>query len=483
MTGAHDRVARDPTTGWRTVARLEWRVLRRDPAALGVLGLFAVLLLATAIAGGRYATEVRSGLERAARHESERHAALRAQLVALDSAGAAPQGRDPRDPLWMGQEGAARVATLPPAPLAAIAVGQRDLHPQALRVDTGVHVAAERETETPLSGPSRLTTGAFDPAFLFVVLFPLVVIALTYELLTGERERGTLAMLLAQPISQRALVVGKAGARLTAVTVVTLLFALFGLLVAGADLSAGAADVGLYALVLGVWALFWFAAAIAVNAWGRTSAGNALLLFGLWLLVVVLVPGLVRTGVDLLHPPPSRVEVLHEAREAAQAIERELAGIEGRHDRDPRSRDHARRLVEAQRELAERTAPVLAGVRSKLEERRAMLAGLRFLSPAIAVQLALEDIAGSGAVRHQRFDAQVDRLHSDLQAFFFAKVRAGARLSIADLERIPSWRFEEEPLRDRAARILVGVLGLLVGAGALFGLALPGLRRIGRLAA
>ncbi|MFT5435353.1 MAG: ABC-2 type transport system permease protein, partial [Myxococcota bacterium] len=317
---------------WRTVLKLEWRILRRDKAALGVLAIFAAFLIVAAVAGGRYASTMADGLDKGDSQQADRFDSLRTELAGQKTG---PLGaKDARDPAWMGQEGAGRLATLPPAPLAPVAVGQRDLHPQAVRVTTDSHLTSERETETPMSGPTRLMTGAFDPAFLFVVLFPLVIIALSYELLSGERERGTLAMLLSQPVTQGSLVLGKAGARAIALCGVTLVFALAGLLIAGADLTAPGAllQAALYALILVAWAIFWFAAAVAVNAFGSTSARNALLLVGLWLIIVVVAPGLIHVGVDAVYPAPSRIELMHEAREAARDVEQELDGLEGRHD-------------------------------------------------------------------------------------------------------------------------------------------------------
>ncbi len=465
---------------WRTVCRLEWRILRRDRAALAVLALFAAFLLVAAFSGGRRASTLAGVLERAQAAEVGRLAALRTRLVDLESSGAPLTANDPRDPAWMGQKGAARLAILPPGPLAAVALGQRDLHPQAVRVSSGMHLTAERETETPMSGPTRLTTGPFDPAFLFVVLFPLVIIALTYELLSGERERGTLAMLLSQPLSQSALVFGKASARILALCVVTLAFALVGLLVAGATLEP--LPVALYAGVLVAWAVFWFAASIAVNAWGRTSAGNALLLVGLWLAVVVVVPGLVSVAVDTVYPAPSRVELLHEAREAAQEVERDRADLEGRHDRDTRTADYARDVVAVQEALAQRAAPILDELRAQVRSRQQLLERLRFASPAIVVQLALEDVAGSGARRHHRFETQVDALHVRFRAHFHDRIRAGQRFSAADLDAIPHLVYVEEPAADLVSRVLSGGLALLLAAALLFGIALPGLRRVGRLA-
>ena len=468
---------------WRTVLRLEWRILRRDRAALSVLTLFAAFLVAAAIAGGRYADKLETGLLRAQAEEAERLTAHRSALVELQSGETPLSARDPRDAVWMGQEGAARLAVLPPAPLASVAVGQRDLHPQAVRVDTGMQLTSERETETPMSGPTRLMTGAFDPAFLFVVLFPLVVIALSYELLSGERERGTLAMLLSQPVSQRALVLGKAGARAIALCLVTLVFAVVGLLIAGADLATSGAwlHVALYGFVLVTWAAFWFAAGIAVNAYGSSSARNALLLVGLWLLLVVIVPGLVHVAVESVYPPPSRLELLHEAREAGREIERELVGLEGRHDLNTQADGYARRVLEVQEELARRSEPVLTELRDRLDERQALVDTLRFISPAIAVQLALEDVAGAGATRHRRFDAQVHGFHERYRAFFASHVRGEARLSAPDLDALPAWTFEEEAESTLVWRVLLGALGLLVGIAVLLGIAWPGLRRVGSL--
>ncbi len=471
------------TSTWRTVLRLEWRILRRDRAAHAVLAIFAVFLILAAWAGGRTADTLEGGLERTRGEEVQRLDALRAELATLEGSSTPLSARDPRDPMWMGEEGAARLALLPPSPLAPVAVGQRDLHPQAVRVTSGVQLTAQRETETPMSGPTRLATGAFDPSFLFVVLFPLGIIALAYELLSGERERGTLAMLLSQPVSQRALVMGKASARAIALCAVTLLFAFLGLVVGGADLGAPGAGLqaGLYALVLVAWAAFWFAAAVAVNAWGGTSARNALLLVGLWLVVVVVVPGLVNVAVDAAYPPPSRIELLHHEREATQAAKQELDGLEGRHDTNPQADGFAKRVVEVQEELARRSAPVVTEMRDKLRQRQELVDALRFLSPAMVVQLALEDVAGSGAARHQRFEEQVDAFHGTFRAWFVEKVRAGERLTVADLGALPSLTFEEEPASALVMRVMIGVLGLLLGAGAFLGVAWPGLRRVGRL--
>ena len=468
---------------WRKVLWLEWRILRRDRAALAVLVIFALFLVASALAGGKHAADLAEGLEAGQSSETQRLQALATSLRRLEVSDEPLSGKDPRDPVWMGEDGYARYVALPPSPLAAVAVGQRDLHPQAVRVTTGVQLTQERETETRMSGPTRLMTGAFDPSFLFVVLFPLVIIALSYEILSGERERGTLAMLLSQPVTQYDLVLGKAGARALLICVVTLVFALLGLVIAGADLSSPHAwtHVGLYALILVVWAGFWFAAAVWVNSWGQTSARNALSLVGLWLVLVVVVPGLVSVGVDALHPPPSRIDLMHEAREAAQDVKGEIDGLVGRHDINAKKGVLAKRVLEAKEELVKRSAPVLKELRNQLRERQALLSRLRFLSPALVVQFALEDVAGSGMARHHVFEDQVDAYHASFRAYFTLPVRAGRMLGSKDLDLIPKFSYAEEPVSAMSGRVMGGVIALLLSLVGLLLLARPALRRVGRL--
>ena len=301
---------------WRTVFRLEWTLMARDRAMLTVLGVFTFAVVAAALVGGQNTRVFTDGLERSVRESDNRLTAVMGELRDLIANEAPPRARDPRDPLWMGQTGLAPLVKLPSRPLVSVAVGQRTLLPQAMVVDTSAHLSEARETETPMNAPTRLLTGAFDLAFLFVVLFPLVVIGLSYELLSGERARGTLAMLMSQPISQLSLVLGKALARALALCGLTLLFMAVALLLTGVDLlhANSVVDLALLAATLLGWTLLWFALAVFVNSFGLESSANALLLVGVWLMFVVILPGLSHVAVEATYDAPSGVHLMHESR-------------------------------------------------------------------------------------------------------------------------------------------------------------------------
>ena len=468
---------------WWTVFKLEGEILRRDRSVYVVIGLFALFSLFAAASGGRLAAQLSDGLERSATEVQSRYADNEAALKQLESSSKPVMSKDPRNTVWMGQEGAASIAILPPAPLAPIAAGQRDIRPQAVRVTSEVNLIHERETETAMVGPTRMATGAFDPAFFFVVLFPLVVIGLSYELLSGERERGTLAMLLSQPVSQLGLIVGKAASRFALLCVVTFVCAILGLIISGASLGSGTALLHsiLYLMVLFAWGAFWFALAIWVNSRGGASAKNALTLVGFWLVFVVVLPGVSEVVVDTVYPPPSQVELLHEAREAAQAVEEKLNALEGRHDVDPKQGATAQAIVEVQEALLERSEPVLAEVREQTLLRNAFLNRLRFISPAILAQASLEDIAGASALRHDHFDQEADRYHRAFRAFFAERIKAGTPFSTEDFKSIPAFGYQELETSRLLTRIGMNIGVLLALAAILVAAARSGLSRIGRL--
>lgn len=463
-----------------TVVRAEWTSLRRERALWGVLAALALMVAFAAFGGARLVAAERASLEGLARAESQRVAELAARAAEVERGAPPPANADPTDPLLVGQDLLPRAASLPLAPLAPVAVGQRDLLPQALRLTTKARLGAGEQAEA--ASASRSATGPFDLAFVLVYLLPLAIIALCFDLLAREREQGTLALVLSQPVSLASFVLGKVALRALLLCAAALALALGGALAAGARLTepGALAACALYgALVVG-YVLFWVALSVAVNAWGRSSSANALGLVAAWLALVVVVPGLGSVVVDTLLPAPSRVELVNLTREAARDASARASALEGDHGR--RADDDARaRAVATQDELARQVRPVLRAFEARLAEQQALVDRLRFASPALLMSEGLTEVAGSGVTRHQRFTAQVDAFHAEHGAFFGERVAARARLGAADYASMPAFRFEEPAARLTAGRVGASVAALVLMAAALAALARSGLRRTASL--
>lgn len=459
------------------VFRVEWRSALRERAAWAVIAAFAALVVYAALGGWSFVRAENSAMEGALKDDAARLSRLREEVVAIAGGAEVRHVADPRSPSLVGGELAPRVAALPPGPLAVVAVGQRDLLPQAILVTTKARSVSSGRDDG--ESPMRRSSGPFDLAFVFVFLLPLMVIALSYDLLAGERERGTLALVLSQPVSLATFVLGKALQRAALLIAVVLVLGLLAPMIAGGTISdpGGPLRLALYAGLLIVYTAFWLTLAVAVNAWGRSSAGNALSLVGIWLALLVVVPGLASVAVDTLHPSPSRVELINLAREAAREAESRSSVLEGNHGKTPGTEELGRRAIEVQSAFERQVAPVVDRFREQHARQQAMVDQLRFLSPAILLHEGLSDVAGSSVGRHQDFSAQVDRFHDALKGFFHERTERAAALTPADYDAMPRFSYRERPDAALAGRVAVSLGALGLACAALIALALVGLKR------
>ena len=164
-----------------------------------------------------------------------------------------------------------------------------------------------------------------------------MILAITYNMVSAEKEQGTLALALSQPVSLATLVTGKVTLRALLLVGVVLVVAVAALLVTGTSLAApGAlARLALWVAVVAAYGAFWFSLAVFASSLGRNSATTATLLASAWLVLVVLLPSLFNLVVTTVYPVPSRVEMVQATREASDEANAEgsklLAAYYGDH--------------------------------------------------------------------------------------------------------------------------------------------------------
>lgn len=159
-----------------------------------------------------------------------------------------------------------------------------------------------------LSSLSYMQLGSLSAATLILLVWPMVMIALAYRAVSGERQQGTLRQILSLGLSFRQLVIGKALAYLF----VNLAFLLFVFVIAALFLSQVtlSADVMqrfawlfvLYTLYSAVWVgLIMLVSSLASN---NNQSLSALLL--LWLLLTVIIPKLMYSSAEWRYPLPDK---------------------------------------------------------------------------------------------------------------------------------------------------------------------------------
>jgi ABC-2 type transport system permease protein len=468
------------------IIRHEWRVLRAD-ATVWVVGAVFGVAIAYAMANGVHWTEFQHLAHRqAAQEEAERYQRMRVQIGTLEHTHTPVAAfGDPRNPTMFGSRFGPRYAILPPGPLAPLAIGQSDLVPSYFRVSTDARETVVAAAE--LENPQRLLVGRFDLAFALVYLYPLLILAVAHNLLSAEREEGTLALALSQPVSLAALVRGKVAVRALLLVGVVVLFSLAALVVGRVALGEPgvAARLGLWMAVVLAYGGFWFALAALVSSLGRSSAANATILATAWLTLVVLLPSLFNLVATTIYPVPSRVEMIQAMRVASDDASAAGSTLLARYyeDHPELASDGAEQAmtdfnvvrVAVDEDVARRVRPVIARYEEQIAQQQRIIDRLRILSPAILMQDALNDVAGTGTARHQHFLAQVDRFHARWRAYIVPLIFQKTR--VTSFDTVPSFAYEEEHTANVAARVGFDATVMLIVSAVLTAVGLRRLRR------
>lgn len=385
------------------IAREEWRLMRRSRVALPGLLLLMVLTLTAALISWEQRRTVAADR---ARYQAQAHQEFEAQ-----------PDRHPHRMVHYGS-----FVFRPLNPLAAFDAG--------IDAYTGHTLFLEGHRQNSANfGDVRqssllLRFGQLTPALVLQVLAPLLLVFIGHGVVAGERESGTLRVLLAQGLRPQQLLLGKLLA-LIGVAGLALLPAALALI--GMSLGGGTALLGAAAGLLtayAAWLLLWALIVVAVSALLARRRDALLGLLALWAVGVILLPRLASDVAASAQTLPTRVET-------DIAVARDLAVLGDSHDPDDPYFAAFRRQVLAQYGVATVEAlPVnykgLLGIEgerltSALFDRYATASfdqqqrqsrwmdGIGLLSPMLALRRLSMTVAGTDLDSYRRFLEQGER--------------------------------------------------------------------------
>jgi ABC-2 type transport system permease protein len=440
------------------VAGYEARRLLRDPALLvllsGLLGLGAY----AAWNGAQWVRQREAAIAAIKAQEQSRLADMRPFVVKQVPSVIVPLSQP----------------VLPPGTMAALSVGQADAYPFTADSihPTGDYTVLFGRVWADIGSPTVRAAGRFDLAFVIVFLLPLVLLAASHDLWARERERGIAAMVLSQPVVAGPLIAMKALVR----GVVVLLPAV--VIILGVAAWAGARDpAGLVALALTVLAYggCWLAVAVVINLVARRSTETAIAAGAVWLLVVVMTPSLTLAAVDLVAPPPSEMRFATDLKARISEItERQrlfrVANPTPARTPAPTISDRLRDLYADRVALDREITPMVAAHRQAKDTRRRLLDRARLFLPSVAVQDALDRLAGSDADRALAFQSQVRAAQLERRPLFEAYLDRDAPLTLAEYDNLPGFQFRELGGAFQAG-VLVDLAALVVATAITLGVA------------
>lgn len=175
---------------------------------------------------------------------------------------------------------------------------------------SAVFLEAHRQNPANFSeaGQSAATIrlGELSPALVLQLIAPLLVFFLGFAIVSGEREDGTLSLTLAQGVSPRALVAGKAVGLLAIAAAILFPGLAVAILLIGATDPPSLARFVLLAAGYGIYIAVCALVAVLVSASRQSSRASLTLLLLIWVFGWIAIPRALQVWGSARAPVPSR---------------------------------------------------------------------------------------------------------------------------------------------------------------------------------
>jgi ABC-2 type transport system permease protein len=229
----------------------------------------------------------------------------------------------------------------PDLPVAALDPGLRPFVGQSLWLEPHKRNLTRFSPSTDQILANRF--GQATTSFVLYALLPLMIVALTFNSVSQERERGTLRMLHSLGIAAKPLLFGKLLGLLAAFMLVLTPALLAALLLLGQNFSLGLDD-GLRLLASFLMFLIYYtifaAVSIAASAFFQTSRVSLFCLLAFWLASVFVAPRLGAVTAEALSPNPT-------ASQFWESIKTDIAqGLEGDGNHEQRAQAFEAKLLQ-----------------------------------------------------------------------------------------------------------------------------------------
>jgi len=315
-----------------------------------------------------------------------------------------------------------------PDKLAGLSIGQSDVNPEVQHIT--IRNLEGQKYDTDLVNPSSLQAGNLDLGFVIIYLLPLLIIVFTFNLLSEEKEVGTWQLVSIQSSSKVKYLLTKLSVRML------VLMGLFILLLLAAkiilNLPFDGALVAFFLLAT-CYIIFWFTISFLVVTFQQNSSLNALIMLSLWLMLAILLPASINSYLSNKYPVPEALETMIEQRDGyhkkwdsdrnktmkdfyAHYPQFESYGM-------PDEEEFTWLWYYAMQQMGDDEAKEESkAMRTKLLQREQVSRNIAWLIPTMHVQLAFNNLAGTGSSSHMDFLDQTTAFHEQIRLYFYPKI-------------------------------------------------------------
>lgn len=357
-------------------------------------------------------------------------------------------------------------------PLSSLAIGQRDVNPSIQSVTIRALEAQKYDAE--LTNPTNLLLGNLDFSFVLIYLFPLLIIAFTYNLISEEKESGTWRIVAVQSRNLLAHIGQLMAVRLVAISGVFGLLILLAIPFLSIPLDAA---FGSFLALSVLYLLFWFSLCFWVVSQQKNSSYNAILLMAIWLGLLVIVPAGINNYIVAKYPVPEALATTLKQRKGyhekwdmdkTATVEKFYAHYPQFRKFPPVNTPTDWRWYYAMQQLGDDESAGESGeLQAKVGQRDRASRTIALFIPTLHAQLQLNELAQSGLGNQLRFLDETTRFHERIRLYFYPKIFQNAPVKAEKWAAFPIETFRDETPISYAIMLapLLLFAGLFAGLG------------------
>lgn len=351
--------------------------------------------------------------------------------------------------------------------IAGLSIGLRDVNPSVHSVT--IRNLEDQKYAGDLHNPLHQLIGNLDFSFVLIYVFPLIIIAFCFNLISEEKEKGRWSLICSQAGNPMKMVTIKLGIRyasLLSVLVLLLAIATF-VLSLPMDVAWWA-----YAVTAILYVTFWFGVMWLVASFHQQSSHNALLLLGIWIILTIVIPASVNAVVVNLYPVPEAFNTMVESRDAYhtkwdQPIE---PTIEKFHRSYPQFKQYSHPEGEpfswlwyyAMQHMGDDDVrEQRQALKAKLQQRERVAATIGWLIPTIHAQHVFNAVSASDMSNHLRFMESLEDFHEEKRLYYYPKLFEDVPVAEENWQNIQMEYFTEAVEIDWP-RMIVPLCGMIV---------------------
>ncbi|TCD25549.1 DUF3526 domain-containing protein [Pedobacter psychrodurus] len=311
---------------------------------------------------------------------------------------------------------------------AAFANGQRDINPYLISVTM---LGLEGQLyDTDINNPVSLLLGNMDLSFVFIFLFPLVIIAFNYNLLSEQKESGLWSLLRAQTNQSFQVIWQKFLVRVAVIFTVALLLLFVAILYL--HLPVDFTFFSVTALLM-LYLAFWFAVSFFIISLAKSSNFNASALVAVWVLICIIIPASLNLFLSRKYPMPEALqhvinqrEGYHEKWDMAKEVTMKPFFEhypELKQYPFPQEKTFSWFWYYAMQQMGDDQAMASRlAIENKLAVRQRFTNTLALFFPTIQTQLGINNMAGSDLSTHLDFQQAVRKYHEQIRLHFYPSI-------------------------------------------------------------